>query len=213
MLTRRGGFAPQRPSHGVWRLLGFRAVAAQRRRFRSGSITPSASFPFGSRTVHLFSPQDVAATRERLQIPVHDDSTIRDDFLAFLEERDYSLSYKMPFLLAFLERMDPATGAAPIDDVLDGYAAFYRDRLRRDLPVDRAGCPYTEASLADRASVRRSMLANPFEKFERKRFMYHSRDLGEIALNHALLARMGDADWERVRAQMRADLEDYYARV
>ena len=43
--------------------------------------------------------------------------------------------------------------------------------------------------------------------------MYHSRDLGEIALNHVLLARMGDDDWERVRAQMRADLEDYYARV
>ncbi len=180
---------------------------------RRGRIVPSASFPFGSRTVHLFSPEDVATTRERLQIPVHDDSTVRDDFLAFLEERDYSLSYKMPFLLAFLERMDPATGTAPIDDVLDGYAAFYRDRLERGLPVDRPSCPYTLEFLSDRASVRRSMLANPFEKFERKRFMYHSRDLGEIALNHALLARMADADWDRVRAQMRADLEDYYARV
>ena len=48
---------------------------------------------------------------------------------------------------------------------------------------------------------------------ERKRFMCCSRDLGEIALNHALLARMGDGDWERVREQMREDLEDYYARV
>ena len=57
------------------------------------------------------------------------------------------------------------------------------------------------------------MLANPFEKFVRKRFMYHSRDLGEIALNHALLARVGDDDWQRVRTQMRADLEDYYALV
>ena len=144
---------------------------------------------------------------------MHDDSTIRDDFLYFLEERDYSLSYKMPFLLAFLERMDPATGVAPIDDVLDGYAAFYCDRLERGLPVDRPSCPYTLEFLSDRASVRRSMLANPFEKFERKRFMYYSRDLGEIALNHALLAVMADDDWERVRAQMRADLEDYYARV
>ena len=134
---------------------------------RGGRITPSVSFPFGSRTVHLFSPGDVAAIRERLQIPVHDDETIRDDFLAFLEERDYSLSYKMPFLLAFLERMDPATGAANIDGVLDGYAAFYRDRLARGLPVDRPSCPYTAEFLGDRCAVRDSMLRNPFEKFER----------------------------------------------
>ncbi len=180
---------------------------------RRERVTPTVSFPFGSRTVHLFSPEDVAATRERLQIPVHDDETIRDDFFAFLEERDYSLSYKMPFLLALLDHVDPSTGSAPIDDVLDDYAAFYRDRLQRGLPVDRATCPYTLEFLSDRRAVRESMLRNPFEKFERKRFMYYSRDLGELSLNHALLARMSDADWERVRAQMRADLEDYYARV
>ncbi len=97
--------------------------------------------------------------------------------------------------------------------MLDDYAAFYRDRLQRGLPVDRATCPYTIEFLSDRRAVRESMLRNPFEKFERKRFMYYSRDLGELSLNHALLARMSDADWERVRAQMRADLEDYYARV
>ena len=97
--------------------------------------------------------------------------------------------------------------------MLDSYADFYRDRLARGLPVDRPSCPYTEEFLADRRAVRDSMLRNPFEKFERKRFMYYSRDLGEVSHNHALLARMSDGDWERVRAQIRADLEDYYARV
>ena len=149
----------------------------------------------------------------RLGIPVHDDETIRDDFFAFLEARDYSLSYKMPFLLSFLDHMDASTGAAQIDEVLDDYIAFYADRLRQGLPVDRPTCPYNETTLADRAFVRRNMLANPFEKFERKRFMYYSRDLGELSLNHALLARMSDGDWERVRAQMRADHGDYHARV
>ena len=180
---------------------------------KRGRITPSVSFPFGNKTIHLFSPEDVVATRERLRIPVHDDSTIRDDFFAFLEERDYSLSYKMPFLLSLLDHMDPRTGSAAIEAVLDGYAGFYLRRIERGLPVDRPSCPYTAEFLANRKAVRESMLRNPFEKFERKRFMYHSRDLGEIALNHALLARMGDGDWERVRAQMREDLEDYYARV
>ena len=126
------------------------------------------------------------------------------------EARDYSLSYKMPFLLSFLDHMDPSTGAAQIDEVLDDYIAFYADRLRQGLPVDRPTCPYNETTLADRAFVRRNMLANPFEKFERKRFMYYSRDLGQISLNHALLARLDAADYDAVRAQMHTDLAAYY---
>lgn len=47
----------------------------------------------------------------------------------------------------------------------------------------------------------------------RKRFMYYSRDLGQLSLNHALLARLTDADYAAIRDQMRHDLEDYYARV
>ena len=180
---------------------------------KKGRITPTASFPFGSRRIDLFSPEDVAAIRERLGIPVHDDATIRDDFFAFLEERDYSLSYKMPFMLSFLEHMDPLTGDARIGDVLEGYRAFYLDRVRRGLVVDRASCPYNAETLADEKFVRRSMLVNPFEKFERKRFMYYSKDLGVISLNHALLSRMSTDDFMAVRDQMTADLEDYYSKL
>jgi len=57
------------------------------------------------------------------------------------------------------------------------------------------------------------MLRNPFEKLERKRFMYYSRDLGQISLNHALLARLTDTDYAAIRAQMHHDLANYYARV
>ena len=50
--------------------------------------------------------------------------------------------------------------------------------------------PYTRETLTDAKFVRRSMLANPFEKLERKRFMYYSKDLGMISLNHALLSKL-----------------------
>ncbi len=180
---------------------------------RKGRIEPTASFSFGNRTIHLFSPDDVATIRERLQIPVHDDSTIREDFFTFLENRDYTMSYKMPFVLALLDHMDPLTGSAAIDDVLADYTAFYRNRLERGLPVDRANCPYDERMLTDAKRMRRSMLTNPFEKFERKRFMYYSRDLGQISLNHALLASLSADDLAAIHTQMRTDLDDYYARL
>lgn len=176
---------------------------------RKGKITPTVEFPFGSKKISLFSPEDVEKYRKELNIQEHNDETVRDDFFAFLEERDYSLSYKMPFLLSFIDHMD-TIGDAKIEDVLTDYIAFYQDRIDKGLPVDRPSCPYNAETLKDRKMIKSSMLTNPFEKFERKRFMYYSKDLGVISLNHALLAKMSEGDWERVKAQMREDLERYY---
>ena len=176
---------------------------------RKGKIAPTVEFPFGSKNISLFSPEDVEKYRKELNIQEHNDDTVRDDFFAFLEERDYSLSYKMPFLLSFIDHMD-TIGDAKIEDVLTDYIAFYQDRIDKGLPVDRPSCPYNAETLKDRKMIKSSMLTNPFEKFERKRFMYYSKDLGVISLNHALLAKMSVEDWERVKRQMREDLERYY---
>lgn len=176
---------------------------------RKGKITPTVEFPFGSKKISLFSPGDVEKYRKELNIQEHNDETVRDDFFEFLEERDYSLSYKMPFLLSFIDHMD-TIGDAKIEDVLTDYIAFYQDRIDKGLPVDRPSCPYNAETLKDRKMIKSSMLTNPFEKFERKRFMYYSKDLGVISLNHALLAKMSGEDWERVKGQMREDLERYY---
>ncbi len=176
---------------------------------RKRKITPTVEFPFGSNKISLFSPEDVEKYRKELSIQEHNDDTIRDDFFAFLEERDYSLSYKMPFLLSFIEHMD-TIGDAKIEDVLTDYIAFYQDRINKGLPVDRPSCPYNAETLKDRKMIKSSMLTNPFEKFERKRFMYYSKDLGVISLNHALMAKMSGEDWEKVKGQMREDLERYY---
>lgn len=176
---------------------------------RKGKITPTVEFSFGSKKISMFSPEDVEKYRKELNIQEHNDETVRDDFFAFLEERDYSLSYKMPFLLSFIDHMD-TIGDAKIEDVLTDYIAFYQDRVDKGLPVDRPSCPYNAETLKDRKMVKSSMLTNPFEKFERKRFMYYSKDLGVISLNHALMAKMSGEDWERVKGQMRGDLERYY---
>ena len=176
---------------------------------KKGRITPDAEFPFGSKKIYLFSPETVLKIKTDNNIPDHNDETIRKDFFDFLEERDYSLSYKMPFLLSFLKHMD-AVGEAKIDDVLADYIAFYQDRVDKGLPVDRRTCPYDAESLKDTGFIKRNMLTNPFEKFERKRFMYYSKELGVIAMNHALVGAMDAEDLEKVREQMRVDLENYY---
>lgn len=176
---------------------------------KKGKIQPTVTYPFGNKKIHLFSPEDVERFRVEMDIPIHNDDTIKDDFFDFLEERDYSLSYKMPFLLSFVKHMN-SVGDANIEAVLTDYIAFYQDRIKRGLQVDRSTCPYNVKTLEDRKMIKNNMLTNPFEKFERKRFLYYSKDLGVISMNHALLSRMEAVDFERVKAQMQEDLRYYY---
>ena len=175
-------------------------------------IVPSVEYKFGNKMLYLFSPDDVEKYRKELNIKEHNDETIKEDFFDFLEERDYSLSYKMPFMLAFIKHVD-SIGDAKIENILDDYIAFYQDRLNRGLQVDRNTCPYDEKMLMDRKAIRRNMLTNPFEKFERKRFLYYSKDLSVISMNHALYSQMETEDWERIRTQLQKDLENYYSEM
>ena len=69
---------------------------------------------------------------------------------------------------------------------------------------------YNEETLKNRKLIKANMLTNPFEKFERKRFLYISKDLGVISMNHALFSRMEQEDFQRVKEQMMEDLRNYY---
>ena len=57
---------------------------------KKGKIIPSAEYKFGSRSIYLFSPDDVEKYRKELNIKEHNDNTIKQDFFDFLEDRDYS---------------------------------------------------------------------------------------------------------------------------
>ena len=179
---------------------------------KKGKIIPSAEYKFGSRSIYLFSPDDVEKYRKELNIKEHNDSTIKQDFFDFVEERDYSLSYKMPFMLSFIKVVN-TIGDADIEKVLDGYIGFYQNRIDRGLPVDRSTCPYNAKTLKDRKAISRNMLTNPFEKFERKRFLYYSKDLSVISMNHALYSQMTEEDWARVKEQLTEDLKNYYVEL
>ena len=72
---------------------------------------------------------------------------------------------------------------------------------------------YNSEMLKDRKAVCRNMLTNPFEKFERKRFLYYSKDLSIVSMNHALYSQMNTEDWKRVETQLRDDLKNYYANM
>lgn len=176
---------------------------------KNNKIKPTVTIPFGSKVINMFSPEDVDKYRNELNISIHNDETIKQDFLDFLDERNYSLSYKMIFLISFLNNMNEI-GEADINKVLMDYINFYKDRINKELPVDRPTCPYNTEKLNDTTYIKQSMLRNPFEKFERKRFIYYSKDLGKIAMNHTLLEKLSDEDISKIKNQLNDDLKNYY---
>ena len=179
---------------------------------KKGRIQADYTIQFGSKKIYLFSPDHVQEIKAENSIPDHDANTIRKDFFDFLAERDYSLSYKMPFMLAFVKNLD-SSGDANVDMVLRDYISFYQDRIEKGLPVDRKTCPYTKDTLQDLKFVKRNMLTNPFEKFERKRFIYYSKDLNTLSMNRALFTKLTEDDYKAVTSQMREDLKDYYSKL
>ena len=176
---------------------------------RTKKIKPTVSFSFGTKKIHLFSKDDMEKYRRLLNIKIHNETTIYDDFFEFLELRDYTFSYKMPFLLSFLKNMT-SVGEARIDDVLLDFTNFYKNRLSHNLKVDRQNCPFTKEFVSDRTKMKQNMLSNPFEKFERKRFMYYTKDLNLLSINTSLFEKLNDADLARIKSQMLSDLKNYF---
>jgi superfamily II DNA or RNA helicase len=179
---------------------------------RRGELHPDVEVPMGARTLRYFAPNSVAEIRAARGLKVHDDSTQYDDLFEFLGERDYTFSYKMVFLLAFFECAN-TRGESKLEFLVPKYAGFYADRRAQRLSVERPNSPYNRPEmLADGDAVRRSILENPFEKFERKRFMHHCKDLAYIAWTSGLWAHLRQdlKSLDAIHKQLAEDLSSYY---
>lgn len=177
--------------------------------YRKEVSISSLQLPIGSRMVPYFSKTDIEAIRTRHNLGIHDDTTILQDFEAFVDENTLTFSFKLIFMLSMLKLADKE-GEVNMDDLISEYREFYIDRLERELPVDRQRCPYNKEFLNDVVKVKRSILTNPFEKYERKRFVYYSKDLNRLSFHPALWKQLTEGKKEEIRQKERGFLEKYY---
>ncbi len=179
---------------------------------KKNKVTPDVAFTFGTKKLYMFTPQTVAQIKIDLQLKEHNEQTLYSDFFEFLEQRDYSLSYKMPFFLSLLKNINEI-GEAVLQDVLEDYISFYQSRIRENLPVDKRSCPYAEENLKDKKFIKQNMLTNPFEKFKRKRFLYLCKDLAMIAIVPSLWEKLQKNDFIKIKKQLFHDLQNYYVNL
>ncbi len=191
----------------------FVSTGTVRQWLRTGKIASDVQYAFGRKQLHFFDPQQVELLRNQLGLKDHSADTRLTDFHEFLEKRDYTFSYKIIFLLSFLKICNERY-EAPLPELLALYQRFYQQVLTKNGKNERESCPYNRQEyLDDSKAIQVSLLANPFEKFERKRFFYHCNDLNYLALDPVLIKNLTSEHYSKIIEQMVQDLLDYYEKL
>lgn len=177
---------------------------------KKGEVIPNQTIPFGRRKLNYFKPEAVEIIIREKDLKFHNEETIYEDFKEYIDEGSYSFSYKIIFILSVLKVIDKS-GEAKMNEILDIYINYYIERHNKNYIVEKRNSPYSRMDyLEDRKSMEQSMIQNPFEKFERKRFIYYSKDLSKIAFNHILWRDLNNDDIKELKNKMIVDLNNYY---
>jgi len=179
---------------------------------KKGKLKPDIALETGvaGKKIYFFKKENIEKIRKQLGLKKRDISTIKEDFLEFINSGDYTFSYKIVFLRSLLLHAN-RKGIANIDTVLNSYMAFYLYLHDNGIVAETENSPYKDYEcLTDRKKMKVSLLKNPFEKFERKRFMNYCKDLSEIAFNNFLWEQLEEEDLERIKEQLCNDLKGYY---
>ncbi|MCP5205816.1 MAG: DEAD/DEAH box helicase family protein [Hahellaceae bacterium] len=177
---------------------------------KKGDIKPHKTLPFGRKKLHYFKPEYIDNIRENKGLKERTESTRKDDFVEFLEKRDYTFSFKIVFLLAFFRLCDKQ-GESELSDLVELYANFYRSLHKKHGQCEKASSPLNKIHNLNNAKyMSKSLLENPFEKFERKRFMHHCKELSKLSFDTVLWEKL---DAKLINAAIGAlikDLAEYY---
>ncbi|NOH56620.1 DEAD/DEAH box helicase [Alteromonas sp. 07-89-2] len=177
---------------------------------KNQSIAPDKQLPFGNKMLNYYKQSRVHEIREAKNLKLRSEATRRDDFLEFLEQRDYTFSFKIIFLLLMLKHADK-TGEVSLTLLRDDYQSFYKDLLTKYGKAEKPNSPLNKGEfLNDKKQLTKSILQNPFEKFERKSFMYHAKDLDKLAFDAVLWEKLESSDIELIRRQMLEDGKSYF---
>lgn len=191
----------------------FVSTGTVRQWLRYSKIISDVQYPFGRKKMHFFDPKQVDKIRKDFGLTEHNAGTRVTDFHEFLEKRDYTFSYKIIFLLTFFKICNERR-EAHLPDFLELYQQFYKDILTNHGRNERKDSPYNRHEYIEDANVlQRNILANPFEKFERKRFFYHCKDLNYIAMDPILINNLVADDYQKITRQMVEDLQGYYGKL
>jgi hypothetical protein len=163
----------------------------------------------GRVTYRYFYNNRIDEIRSKLGIKKRTAATLKEDFLSFVRSGDMSMSYK-PVLLKGMLTLADAKGEVDLAELTCYFRNYYQSRADRGLPIETSNSTVNRISELSDFEVTRLMLTMPFEKYERKSFMEHKRDLKRVAFNYRLWKALNADDREGIIKLCDEQLVSYF---
>jgi hypothetical protein len=188
------------------------AEGTVRRALERGMIgEPDHQLELGSRTYVYFDRARLPEIRQALGLPEVTAETIKNLFYEFVDDMSMSASYKPVLMLAFLDAAN-GRGRARIADVVAGFRAFYGNRARDCLIVERTTMRMARVTEMSDADVQNVIVSMPLKMFQQRKYLEYSRDVAWIQFNADLWKQFSDADVQHVRDLCTNAILRYYSR-
>lgn len=161
----------------------------------SGKISPGPDLelPMGNITHRYFRKERIDQMRQELGIKKRTADSLRENFIDFVRKGDLSMSYK-PVMLKTMLSLADEKGELDLSELTEYFGQFYEKRVEAGLPVERENSKMNQIKFMSDFEICRLMLGNPFEKFERKFFMEHRKELNKVAFAPALWKQLSSDD-------------------
>ena len=178
---------------------------------KDGKVKPDLSIPFGDkRMFHYFREESIRNIAKQYGWDLITPQNMADKFMKFVETMDMSYSYKPVLLKAIYEYMD-SSGRVALPDVVDYFIDFYEDRKAHGMIAEKSTSIYQKGGYT-RKDVEKSILSNPFKRFEDMRFLMRCKDVETIEVNPIIFHKFTREDWLHIVNVCDKSLEKYYLR-
>lgn len=176
---------------------------------QTGKLIPDHTIPIGNQIYYYFRKDRLDDIRKQFNITPVTKDNIKEKFMEFVRDMDMRYSYKPVLLLGLLHLAD-STGKVRVQDLLSFFKSFYLERLQAGKIVEKPGSRMERIADLSDAEIESIMLANPFEKFERRKFVRRLKELTLLKFEPALWKRLTVEDKEALRAIAQTALMEYY---
>lgn len=179
---------------------------------KTNKLEPDHTIPIGSQTYYYFRKDRLDEIRKQFNIIPVTKSNIKEKFIEFTRSMDMRYSYKPVLLIGLLELADEK-GKIKVAHLTEFFKAFYQDRFNRGLIIEKNGSRMTKVNELPDGDIESIMLKNPFEKFEKRKFIKYMRDVSSLKFDTVLWNRLTAEDKIDIKEYAQKALDDYYQRL
>jgi superfamily II DNA or RNA helicase len=183
-----------------------------RRWIDAEKLIPDHTIELGTKVYYYFNKNRINEIREKFGISPITKENIKELFFKFVGKMDMASSYKPVLLLGLLNLADPL-GRVQIQALVSFFRDFYIKRLKSGEIVEASQNRMARVAEMSDSDIESVMLAMPFEKFERRKFLRHLKEVTILKFWEPLWRTLTDQDKEELKRLAETAIEKYYERI